>query len=64
MSIAVNDLDNYFPISCINNRDGSISHVICTDKRTGNKAVFTMAEIEEVFGKFSAIHFLTGGYPE
>lgn len=62
--IAVHDLDNFLPVSCIKAADGNISHVICTDKRTGTDSIFTMAEIEEVFGKFSAIHFLTGEYPE
>ena len=46
--IAVYDLDNFLPVSCIKAADGNISHVICTDKRTGTDSIFTMAEIEEV----------------
>lgn len=62
--IAVHDLDYFLPVSCIKSADGTISHVICTDKRTGKDTIFTMAEVEEVIGRFSAIHFLTGEYLE
>lgn len=62
--IPVHDLDYFLPVSCIKSADGTISHVICTDKRTGDKAIFTMAEIEESINRFSAIRFLTGEYPE
>lgn len=64
MSIAVNDLDNFLPVSCIKDTSRSVSHVICTNRRTGNKEIFTISEIEEVISRFSAIRFLTGEYPE
>lgn len=64
MEIPMQDLDHYLPVSCIKATDGTISHVICTDKRTGTNSIFTMAEIEEAIGRFSAIHFLTGEYQE
>jgi hypothetical protein len=64
MEIPMQDLDHYLPVSCIKATDGTISHVICTDNRTGSKTIFTMAEIEEAINRFSAIRFLTGEYPE
>ena len=64
MKLHVQDLDYFLPVSCRKNSDGSIRQVICIDTRTGKKETFLMSEIEDVFGKFSAIKFLTGEYPE
>ena len=64
MKLQAQDLDYFLPVSCKKALDGTVSHVICIDKRTRKKEVFTMSEIEEAFGKFSTIKFLTGKYPE